>query len=231
MRRLATTSFFPVSNVADRAQTAPGQNSLQSNTTAAVLELDGPAPDSCWGLSEVPGVHCDSDTAEYLHFSRELSVREAAASPSDSSTTAHRQPLVGIWKLVSSEATVQEEGGPKVFSTKNPKGYLILTPWQRMMTVCIGGDGDRKKIPTTQADLSELWKTLLAYTGKYRVEGDEIVTSVDVSWYELWSGTEQRRRYELDGDKLTIVTIPQRFGSGRWANAAVSCRVVWEREN
>jgi len=144
---------------------------------------------------------------------------------------AHSQGVVGVWRLLSSEATIVDEGKTEITATEKPKGYIILTPWGRMMTVCIGGDGDRKKTPTSQADFSELWKTMLAYTGKYRVEGDELVTKVDVSWYELWTGTEQRRQFKLEGDKLTIVTKPQPIGTGHRANALVSCTVVWERED
>jgi hypothetical protein len=152
--------------------------------------------------------------------------QEAAEAP------AQNNPLIGVWRLVSSQATVTHDGKTDVYNTKNPKGYLILTPWQRMMTVSIGGDGDRKKVPTSDADLSDLWKSLLAYTGKFRVEGDYLVTNVDVAWYELWTGTEQRRKFHLDGDILTIVTKPQPVGGmGPRGNALVSCKVVWERES
>lgn len=145
--------------------------------------------------------------------------------------SAQENPLIGVWRLVSSEATVSDNGKTEVYNTKKPKGYLILTPWERMMTVSIGGDGDRKKVPTSESDLSELWKSLLAYTGKFRVEGDHLVTDVDVAWYELWTGTEQRRKFELDGDTLTIVTKPQPIGGvGERASALVSCKVIWERE-
>lgn len=143
-----------------------------------------------------------------------------------------QNPLVGVWKLMSSQATVTHEESSKVYTTKNPKGYLIVTPWDRMMTVSIGGEGDRKKVPESEADFSELWKSMMAYTGKYRVEGDDLITIVDVSWYELWTGSEQRRRYKVEDDKLTIITKPQPIGgAGERAKALVSCKVVWERES
>lgn len=156
---------------------------------------------------------------------------EQEAAQESASVPAKENLLLGVWKLVSSQATVTHDGKIEVYNTKNPKGYLILTPWQRMMTVSVGGDGDRKKVPTCDADLSELWKSLLAYTGKFRVEGEYLVTDVDVAWYELWTGTEQRRKFKLDGDSLTIVTKPQPIGGmGPRGKALVSCRVVWERE-
>ena len=140
-------------------------------------------------------------------------------------------PLIGTWKLVSSQATVVDDGKTEVYTTSEPKGYLILTPWERMMTVSVGGAADRKKVPTSDADLADLWKSMLAYTGKYRVEGDDLVTTVDVAWHELWTDTEQRRRFKLEGDTLTIVTKPQPIGAGTRAKALVSHLVVWEREN
>jgi len=196
-----------------------------------VLELDQPEPESCWGQSDVLSARSKPVAADNRLFFREKPFGGVAVSERASMTAAHPQPVVGVWRLLSSEATIVDQGRTEITATERPKGYIILTPWGRMMTVCIGGDGDRKKTPTSQADFSELWKTMLAYTGKYRVEGDELVTKVDVSWYELWTGTEQRRQFKLEGDKLTIVTKPQPIGTGHRANALVSCRVVWERED
>jgi hypothetical protein len=144
--------------------------------------------------------------------------------------SAQQSTLVGTWRLVSSRSVVWGDGDTEVFHTVQPKGYLIVTPWGRMMTVSVACDGDRTKKPTSGVDLSELWKTMMAYTGKYRVEGDSIVTTVDVAWNEAWTGTVQRRFYKLEGDKLTIDTEALPIGSGRRAKAMYSCRVVWERE-
>ena len=66
-----------------------------------------------------------------------------------------------------------------------------------------------------------------AYSGKFRVEGNDF-TVVDVSWNEEWNGTEQRRHFRLQGDKLFIESAP--------APSIVSPgktdfrRIVWERE-
>jgi hypothetical protein len=35
--------------------------------------------------------------------------------------------------------------------------------------------------------------TMIAYSGKYRVEGKEFVATVDMSWKEVWNSMEQRR--------------------------------------
>jgi Lipocalin-like domain len=51
-----------------------------------------------------------------------------------------------------------------------------------------------------------LQKSMLSYSGRYRVEGGDFITSVDISWNE--DGTEQRRHYRIEGDKLFIETAP-----------------------
>jgi len=43
---------------------------------------------------------------------------------------------------------------------------------------------------------------MLASSGLYRVEGNDFITTVEVSWNEQWNGTEQRRHYRIEGDKL-----------------------------
>lgn len=69
--------------------------------------------------------------------------------------------------------------------------------------------GDRTK-PTgpapTDAEKIKLFSTLLAYSGKYVVEGDRIIHKIDVSWNEAWTGDEQIRFGRVEGDKLMITT-------------------------
>lgn len=58
------------------------------------------------------------------------------------------------------------------------------------------------------AERAALHKSMLAYSGKYRIEGDDFVTVVEVSWNEEWNGTEQRRHFRIEGDKLFIESAP-----------------------
>ena len=69
---------------------------------------------------------------------------------------------------------------------------------------------------------------MLAYTGKYCVEGDEFITTVDVSWNEVWNGTEQRRRFSIKGDKPFIESAPA--PSILFPGKVDFRRIVWERE-
>jgi hypothetical protein len=53
---------------------------------------------------------------------------------------------------------------------------------------------------------------MIAYTGKFRVEGGKFITKVDVAWNEGWVGTDQVRFWRVEGDKLyiTSASIPNR---------------------
>ena len=131
--------------------------------------------------------------------------------------------LVGNRKLVSWR--VVTDGGARDLFGAKPKGYLILTPEGRAMALTtaetrVPGEGD--------SDRAALHKSMLAYTGKYRVEGDEFITMVDASWNEGWNGTEQRRRYRINDGRLFIESAPA---------PSILCpgkvdfrRIVWERE-
>ena len=53
-----------------------------------------------------------------------------------------------------------------------------------------------------------LFDTMFAYSGSYTVETDRIVHHVDISWNEAWSGTDQVRFCTVNGDTLTLASVP-----------------------
>jgi len=62
-----------------------------------------------------------------------------------------------------------------------------------------------RKAPQTDEERSAAYKTLNAYTGKYRVEGDKWITKVDAAWNVEWLGTDQERFFTLSGNRLNVV--------------------------
>jgi hypothetical protein len=131
--------------------------------------------------------------------------------------------LVGNWKLVSWQVVVGDE-------TQNPfgaqpKGYLILTREGRAMALTTA---DLRTPGEGVAERAALQKSMLAYSGKYRLEGEDFITTVDISWNEIWNGTEQRRHYRVEGDRLFIETAPAPSITN--PGKADFRRLVWERE-
>ena len=108
-------------------------------------------------------------------------------------------PIVGIWRLVSFEREYQATGEREDTRGKNPTGYIIFTPEGRMAVV-ITNEG--RKAPNTDQDRAGLFNSLVAYTGRYRVDGDKWITTVDVSANPALVGTEQTRSFRVTGDRL-----------------------------
>jgi hypothetical protein len=66
--------------------------------------------------------------------------------------------------------------------------------------------GEGRKAAKTDQERAALMKSLIAYTGMYRLEGDKYITKVDVSWNAAWVDTEQVRNFKLEGDRLYILS-------------------------
>ena len=146
------------------------------------------------------------------------------AMMSATASADERHALVGAWKLVSWQV-IGEDGKPTDVFGATPSGYLVLTPQGRSIVLTTASD---RKPGTDDTARAALQKSMLSYSGHYRVEGGDFITNVDVSWNEEWNGTEQRRHYRIEGDKLFIETAP--------APSMVSPgktdfrRLVWVRE-
>jgi hypothetical protein len=115
-------------------------------------------------------------------------------------------PLVGTWKLVSLKFEIGDTGESGDIYGPDPLGYLILTDNGRMMAVLTSAD---RAMPKEDADYAAIFRSTLAYSGRYRIEGDDqFVTTVDVAWNPEWIGSEQVRFFNVDGDALSIRTAP-----------------------
>lgn len=131
----------------------------------------------------------------------------------------------GLWKLESwvHEDVETHERRP-VFG-KNPKGYLALTTSGRVLAILTGED---RKLPNSDSDKVEAFGSMVAYSGKYRLDGSKMTTRVDIAWDESQVGTDQIRFCEIDGDRLNIETAP--FVSPRFGGRMVRSFLSWKRE-
>jgi lipocalin-like protein len=113
-------------------------------------------------------------------------------------------PLVGTWKLVSWQVIAEDGTRHDAFGV-SPKGYLVLTSEGRSIVLTTASD---RSGGMDDASRIALHKSMLAYSGRYRLEGSDFITTVEISWNEEWNGTEQRRHFRIEGDKLFIESAP-----------------------
>lgn len=141
------------------------------------------------------------------------------ASPSD---------LHGTWKLVSWAIEVMATGKQIRQFGDEPPGFIHFTPEGRMFAVLTASG---RKPVETEADQVAAFASLIAYTGRYRTEGNKLVTAVDVSADPAAVGTDLVRFFDLDGDNLKIITAPffSRKPSLGLGDKQLQSFLVWKR--
>ena len=134
--------------------------------------------------------------------------------------------LAGTWKVVS--LLTKFDGGDTVEPFgPNPNGRLVLTPegvWIIILTAA--NRGPAKNLEEKAA----LIDSMLAYSGKYTIEGTRITIRIDTSWNEIYSGANQNqtRFFNVEGDKL-IIRSPEIVSAVRPGQKAVATLTL-ERE-
>lgn len=135
---------------------------------------------------------------------------------------AAAQTVVGTYKLISFISTF-EDGTSYDFLGAQPVGYAIITP-SRFMAVL--ASADRKPGNSPEARLA-LFNSMIAYSGPYAIEGSRLITEVEVSWNQAWTGTKQGRTWNIEGDRLVLVT--DKAPSVKDPSKMASGRLVWQK--
>src|SRR5262245_21196435 len=132
-----------------------------------------------------------------------------------------RRRIVGTWTLVS---VVYEDQESKA-RTPVPKGRQIATAdgvWLALVTA------EGRTVPKTDEERAQALRTMIAYTGRYRVQDGKVVTKVEAAWNEAWVGSEQTRFIRFEGDRLFIESPPMPHPNQN--NKVVRVIVIWDRE-
>jgi len=132
--------------------------------------------------------------------------------------------LVGSWRLTSWVIEVVGGEATEPFGP-NPKGRAVFTSDEYVAFIIAGAN---RKPASNNDESAALLKSLLAYTGKFTIDGDRFTTNVDISWNEILTGTAQLRFFKLEGDKLSLRTAEQ--VSAVYPGKKVVGTLTWERE-
>jgi hypothetical protein len=148
-----------------------------------------------------------------------------AGAPARADDKTDRQNIVGTWKLVSVVYEDQETKQRTPVLGEHPKGYQIATPEGRWLALVTADD---RKVPQTDADRAQALRTMISYSGRYRVEDGKVITKVEVAWNEAWVGGEQTRFIRFEGDLLHIESPPMPHPN--LAGKVVRVIVTWQRD-
>ncbi len=138
--------------------------------------------------------------------------------------------LVGDWRLRSWVAE-GDDGTTERPMGEAPMGILVYSPDGTMITTI--APAARPRISSgdplrggPDAERQRVAETFVAYSGRYALEGGDVVHTVEMSLYPNWVGTRQIRHAELspDGQTLVLSTDPFTLAGRRSVQ-----RLTWSR--
>ena len=119
--------------------------------------------------------------------------------------------LLGSWKLVSWQIP-DADGKPFHPLGASAKGLLVYAPDGYMFAALSGASrpsflGSDPLAPTAFEAMNAM-RSYHTYCGRYRVEEDKVVHTVELCLHPNLVGTKQIRYYRFDDDRLILTTPP-----------------------
>ena len=133
--------------------------------------------------------------------------------------------LIGAWRLTGAYVVVQGTSERIDLYGPKPRGYAIFEPNGRLMGLLMSSD---RKPAQADQDKVALFKSMMAYSGKFSIDAERFVTKVDMAWDPNWEGTEQVRYYSFKDDRLSLRTAPIEHPS--FPGQKIVAYVDWTRD-
>ena len=118
-----------------------------------------------------------------------------------------KDDLIGTWRFVDFRLISDKDGGAVTRPWGDDHAGQIVYAPDGFMSVLIRREGGT-----------------MAYAGPYTIEGDTVVHHIELATDDKLVGTAQRRRVELEGNRVTLTSEVSLFGG-----AGTRANLVWER--
>jgi hypothetical protein len=140
---------------------------------------------------------------------------------------AAESDLYGTWKMISQSQKVVDTGEVRAGRGKAPRGYVTFGPDGRMMGVILN---EKRPKPESAAKMTdqqriELFNTMNAYAGTYKLEGNKLTYRFELTHNEV-PARASVREIKIDGRKLTMVNEPAPATAD---GKMVQTTTVWEK--
>ena len=136
-----------------------------------------------------------------------------------------KDKLVGTWKLISASSTTSAGDCDETPYGLSPAGFLTYTADGRVTALI--SYGGRKSLSFGGGALEEqaqAFKTILAYAGRYKFDGDKVTHHIEISSIENYVGKDLVRTVTVHEDRITLVTPPTPMNG---KNQTV--KLIWQR--
>jgi len=123
---------------------------------------------------------------------------------------AAESDLYGTWKMVSLSRKITDTGEIVQPRGKAPIGYISFGQDGRMMGMILS---EKRPKPESLAKVTDqqridLFKTMNAYGGTYKLDGNKLKYRYDITHNELIPERVEVREIKIEGRKLTLVGDP-----------------------
>lgn len=140
---------------------------------------------------------------------------------------AAEKDLHGTWKMVSQSQKVLDTGEVRAGRGQTPRGYITFGTDGRMMGVIVN---EKRPKPESVAKMTdqqriELFNTMNAYAGTYKLQGNKLTYSFDLTHNEV-PARASVREIKIEGRRLTMVNEPAPATAD---GKMVQTTTVWEK--
>jgi hypothetical protein len=139
-------------------------------------------------------------------------------------------PIIGAWKLISFE--IRKADGTVIYPFgEDAQGLGIYTEAGLFSGQLMRPDRPRvvsgDQLNGTSAEIKANYEGFLSYYGPYELDAENgfVIHHVEGSLFPNWEGTEQKRFFELTGNRLKLTTPPTLWGGG----GEIVGVLLWER--
>ncbi|MCW5744662.1 MAG: lipocalin-like domain-containing protein [Alphaproteobacteria bacterium] len=135
--------------------------------------------------------------------------------------------IVGTWRLLSLTEQDLVTGTVRHPMGDRPSALVIYTADGHVATIFTATDRTAPAGPQpTDADAARLYRSIVAFAGRYRLDGEQLVYHPEISWNESWNGTSQTRLFEVSGDRLRVRSVPM---PSTLTGASMVMTMEWQR--
>ena len=120
------------------------------------------------------------------------------------------EEIYGTWRLVSNTRTVVGSSKTEDLFGKSPRGFINYGRDGRVMVLIVRDRRPKAAAVEKMTDRErlDLFNSMLAYAGTYTFDGKMVTHHVELSWNEIFNGTELPRNVTITGRRLILTTKP-----------------------
>jgi hypothetical protein len=135
--------------------------------------------------------------------------------------------IVGAWRLVSFTEKDLQTGAVAHPLGERAKAAVIYTTDGHVVTLFTAEERQRPLAPqATDQEAIALYRSMIAFAGRYELEGAKLIYRPEISWNEAWNGTVQERLFEVSPSRLEVNSVP---AVSTLTGRTTIFSLVWER--